>query len=96
MVDNITVWPYNKHIDSKKHTAKYAVYKEQKMTAMQIINKVNSMLEQGKTVEQVLATWPEDSTNYNRAWGCLVAKNLVEDPEMADLLEGFGVDTSAV
>ena len=59
------------------------------MTAIQIINKVEKMLEQGKTVEQVLATWPLDSTNYNRAWGCLVAKNLVEDPEMDNFLEGF-------
>ena len=66
------------------------------MTAMQIINKVEKMLEQGMTVEQVLATWPEDSKNYNRAWGCLVAKNLVEDPEMADFLEGFAVDNTAV
>ena len=66
------------------------------MTAIQIINKVEKMLEQGMTVEQVLATWPEDSKNYNRAWGCLVAKNLVEDPEMADFLEGFAVDNTAV
>jgi len=66
------------------------------MTAMQIINKVNSMLEQGMSVEQVLATWTIDSKNYNRAWGCLVAKNLIEDAEMADFLEGFGVDSLSI
>jgi hypothetical protein len=35
LVDNITVWLYNNYIDSKKHIAKYAVYKEQKMTKTQ-------------------------------------------------------------
>jgi len=61
------------------------------MNAMDVIIIVNRMLEQGHTIDSILAQWPEDSKNYNRAWGCLVAKGLVQDPELEELMEGFGL-----
>lgn len=60
-------------------------------TTVEISAWISSIIQQypGITADQILALFQPDSKNWHRAWGCLAARGLINDPELEEILEGF-------
>jgi len=56
------------------------------LNALTVCHIIDSVLEKNPQAQpdRILALFKPDSKNYHRAWGCLVAKGLIQDPELEE------------